>query len=96
MMNLEKYRIRKNILKALNEYKVPCCVDDIIDYPGFYPFMNGKSEAIKAEWENLRKLGFIDAVTGFEGKYCIISEKGFNQLQVEYKKDPFIYGPSAM
>jgi CTP-dependent riboflavin kinase len=92
---MKKYRIRKSILKALDEYSgTPCNVEDVADYPAFMR-LKPSMEDLKAEWDQLEKFGYIKPCEGFDGQYCRITEKGLKQLNPEFKKDSFVYGPHA-
>ena len=90
---MKKYRIRKSILKALDEYSgTPCCVDDVVDYPAFSLLKPSRDE-LKAEWDQLEKFGYIAPCDGFDGQYCRITEKGLRQVNPEFQRDAFIHGP---
>jgi hypothetical protein len=92
---MKKYRIRKSILKALAEYGgTPCSVEDVADYPAF-ALLKPSLEELKAEWDSLEAFKYIKACEGFGGKYCAITEKGLQQVNPEFKHDPFIHGPHA-
>jgi hypothetical protein len=92
-MGNKTYQIRKTILKALEEYgSAPCSVDDVLGHPSFGLIRPEVSE-VQEQWNKLEGFGFIAAVDGFDGKYCKITEKGLQQLNPEFKKDPFIWGP---
>ena len=95
IMKNKTYQIRQNILLAMREYDMPCRAEDVKDYPGFL-FVKPELDEIKTEWNNLRQNGFLDAFEGFGGEYCRISEKGLRQVNPEYKKDVYIYGPRAL
>ncbi|MDD5484076.1 MAG: hypothetical protein PHP98_10600 [Kiritimatiellae bacterium] len=90
---MKTYQIRKTILKALGEYSgAPCSVDDVADYPAFALIRPSQRE-IEAEWRQLKNFGYIEPCEGFDGQYCRITQKGLEQVNVEFKKDPFIHGP---
>ncbi len=90
---MRKYQIRKNILKALKEYSgAPCKSEDVADHPAF-ALLKPTLEEIKAEWKQLEDFAYIAPREGFDGKYCLITEKGLKQLSPEFKKEAFVHGP---
>lgn len=96
MENTKTYQIRKHILRALKQYApAPCCWSDLMDYPGF-SLIRPKPEELEQEWKNLEQMGYIRAKEGFEGEYCEITTKGLEQVNPEFKKDPFVHGARAL
>ncbi|MDD5698009.1 MAG: hypothetical protein PHH77_05285 [Victivallaceae bacterium] len=92
-MDSKTYQIRKTILKALSEYGgTPCGVIDVADHPSFLLIKPSLPE-IETEWKQLKAFGYIEPCHGFDGQYFRITEKGLEQVNVEFKKDPFIHGP---
>jgi hypothetical protein len=93
---MRKYQIRKNILKALKEYSgTPCNVEGVVDHPAFM-LLKPSLEEIKAEWKQLEAFGYIAPREGFDGEYCLITEKGLRQVSPEFKKEAFVHGPHVV
>jgi hypothetical protein len=90
---MRKYQIRKNILKALKEYSgTPCNAEGVIDHPAFM-LLKPSLEEIKTEWKQLEGFGYIAPREGFGGEYCLITEKGLQQVSPDFKKEAFVHGP---
>ena len=92
---MKTYQIRKAILKALAQYGgTPCSAEEVADYPAF-SLIKPTQQEIEVEWQQLKNFGFIRERDGFGGEYCMITQKGLEQVNIEFKKDPFIHGPHA-
>lgn len=90
---MRKYQIRKNILKALKEYSgTPCNVEGVVDHPAFMLLKSSLGE-VAEEWKQLEDFTYIAPCKGFDGKYCLITEKGLKQLSPEFEKEAFVHGP---
>lgn len=93
-MDNKIYEIRKEILRAMKRYHpAPMKALDLIQY-GLPPFIT-RDEAL-AQWDELKLMGYLEARSGYGGEYCLLSEKGKQQLQPEFPQDEFIYGPGAI
>ena len=93
-MAANKYAIRKEILQAMKRYHpAPMNALDLIQY-GLPPFIT-REEALE-QWNELKLMGYLEAKSGFGGEYCLLSEKGKQQLSPEFSQDEFIYGPGAI
>ena len=90
------YQIRRYILEALKEYNpTPCNVESVQDFPKF-ALLQAENEEIRTQWKELKAFGYIEAIPGFEGKYCRITEKGLKQVNPEFAKEPFVWGPMSL
>jgi hypothetical protein len=89
------YLLRTLILRNMSKITNPVNAEDIAELMSFsFPYPS--SLEIKNEWELLRQFEYITSVKGFNGQYCVISQKGLMQVNPEFPHDPFIYGPNAL
>jgi len=88
------YMIRLEILKQLKRFKTaPVTAAQLYDYS--MPKFLAKEEVLE-QWDELKLEGYIAPRSGFNGEYCIITEKGLHQLAPEFPQDEFIHGPGAI
>lgn len=92
-----KYAIRKAILRCLKCFiDKPVTLRDLIEISPDASIRLSDDGDVSNEWNELKNHKYIEAIPGFEGKYCRISEKGLQQLSIEFSQDVFIHGPGAI
>lgn len=92
-----EHGIRQAILKDLKRYTgAPIQASELIQISQEPALRYASPVKSMQEFEELKALGYIEAVPGFAGKYCQISEKGRKQLLNDFAQDAFIWGPSAI
>ncbi|MCX6984795.1 MAG: hypothetical protein NT118_08615 [Lentisphaerae bacterium] len=103
-INEKVYPIRRGILRALDEAVIdgdinnaaPMTVDFVIEIRANAALKCSSQDDIRKEWANLKNFGYIEAMPGFNGQYCKISQKGREQLNIEFPQDFYIHGPAAI
>lgn len=98
------YAIRRGILRSLKECVVggninaaaPMTADELIQLAPNTEIRFAAPEDVRAEWQELKNFGYIEPISGFGGAYCRISQKGLEQLSIEFDQDYFIHGPAAI
>jgi len=91
-----EHAIRQAILRDLKLYTgAPIPGDELIQISQEPALRHADPVKALAEFEELKAFGYIEAVPGFRGKYCQLSEKGRQQLLDDFPQDPFVWGPGA-
>ena len=91
-----EHAIRQAILRDLKLYTgAPIRGDELIQISQEPALRHAAPVNALAEFEDLKSLGYIEAVPGYRGKYCQISEKGRQQLLDDFPQDAFVWGPGA-
>lgn len=90
-----KYQIRRKILEAMVEFDQACRSRDLIDFSGFM-FLKPTLEELAEQWKALRLAEYIESLQGFDGEYCKITAAGLRQVNPEFEKNVFVWGPQAL
>ena len=93
------YSIRKAILADMKRARAkhaPMTVDDLRTVSCESAIELSEPAEVAAQWTELELNGYLEPFPGFGGKYLIITEKGLNQLSIEFPQDVFIHGPRAV
>ena len=91
------YAIRKAILRALKEYAgAPITVEELISLCPSAEIRLADKNNVRVQWAELKNFKYIEPIQGFGGEYCGISQKGLEQLSLEFTQDFFIHGPGAI
>lgn len=92
-----EHAIRQAILRDLKLYTgAPITGEELILISQEPAIRHADPSKALDEFEELKCLGYIEAVPGFGGRYCRISEKGRKQLLEDFQQDPYIWGPGAL
>ncbi len=101
--NLKIYAIRRAILQELKNVAAfgrisaaPMDVDTLIEQKSNTTLMYTPPEIIREQWNELKAFGYIEAIPGYGGIFCTVSQKGREQLSIEFPQDYFIHGPGAL
>jgi len=103
-MDLSKiYMVRKAILRELKYAEAagkanpaPMSVDMLVQDRPNPSLMYAPEQMIREQWAELKNYGYIVSIEGYEGAFCKLSDKGRQQLSIEFDQDYFIHGPSAI
>lgn len=94
------YPLRRAMLRTFQRAEgVPLCANDLKqDEIQFLELDLRKSslEEVQNQFALLKQHGYIAPIEGYNGEYCKLTEKGAQQLAIEFKKEPFIWGPQAL
>ncbi len=91
-----EHALRQAILQDMKLYiRGPIMAAELISISQEPAIRHADPAKALAEFEELKALGYIEAVPGYLGKYCRISEKGRQQLLADFPQDAFIWGPGA-
>lgn len=92
-----EHAIRQAILRDLKLYTgAPIQGTELIQISQEPALRHTDAAQAQAEFAELREFGYVEAVPGYRGKYCQISEKGRRQLLDDFPRDCFIWGPGAL
>jgi hypothetical protein len=92
-----EHSIRQAILRDLKLYTgAPITGEELVEISQEPAIRHADPGKALAEFEELKGLGYVEAVPGFGGRYCRLAEKGRQQLLEDYRQDPFIWGPGAL
>jgi len=92
-----EHAIRQAILRDLKIYTgAPIRGDELIQISQEPALRHADPVKALTEFEELKSLGYIEAVPGYRGQYCQISNKGRQQLLDDFPQDSFIWGPGAL
>jgi hypothetical protein len=91
-----EHAIRQAILRDLKLYTgAPITARELVQISQEPAIRHADEAAVLEEFVELHELGYIEAVPGYRGKYCQISDKGRQQLLDDFPQDPFVWGPGA-
>lgn len=94
--NPNVYAIRRALLRDFKSYLgAPITAAELVDISLQPPVAADRPQA-QEEAAELKAMGYIEAIPGWNGEYLRITERGLKQLAPEFPRDPFIYGPAAM
>lgn len=92
-----EHAIRQAILRDLKLYTgAPIKADDLIKISQEPAIRHTDAAVALAEFEDLKALGYIEAVPGYRGRYCQLSQMGREQLLDDYPQSCYIWGPGAI
>ncbi len=92
-----EHAIRQAILRDMKLYTgAPIRGDELIQISQEPALRHADPKQALAEFEELKALGYIEAVPGYHGQYCQLGEKGRKQLLEDFPQDSFIWGPGAV
>jgi len=91
-----EHAIRQAILRDMKLYTAaPIMAEELIAISQEPALRHADPGKALAEFEELKAFGYIEAVPGYRGKYCQITERGRQQLLYDFPQDSFIWGPGA-
>lgn len=94
-MSIE-HAIRQAILRDLKLYTgAPITAKELVQISQEPAIRHADEAVVLEEFSEMHWLGYIEAVPGYKGQYCQLSEKGRKQLLDDYPQEPFIWGPGA-
>lgn len=96
MTQINPYSMRQAILRELKEMRgAPLRCQDLLAVTSEPALTLADPAAVRGQWSELQQFGYVEAIPGFGGMYCRISERGLRQLAPEFPQDPFVWGPAA-
>lgn len=89
------YPIRQSLLRDFKVYAgTPVTAAELVAI-SYRPAIVLDRAAAALQCEELRLMGYVEAIPGFGGEYLRITRAGLQQLSPEWPRDPFIWGPAA-
>ncbi len=89
------WALRQAILKDfLPMAGVPITAAEFVDIAPNILIRQNPEQAL-TEINELKLMGYLTPLAGWDGKYLTISATGIRQCKPEYPKERFIYGPMA-
>ena len=97
MATINTYTLRKAILSEMRRaIGAPLTAVELANIAAHPAIRHADLDTFLAEFDNLKNLNYIAAIAGFGGQYCKITERGLQQLSIEYPQDSYIHGPGAL
>lgn len=91
-----EHTVRQAILRAMKELAgAPVTKAELLELSQEPAVKHYPAEAA-SQFDALVAMGYLEAVSGFGGKYFRIGHAGLEQLAPELPQNPFIWGPGAV
>lgn len=93
----KKYEVRRAIVRALYDYVNAQNLDTIACHDAV--IMTESDVAIlRREWQNLLNAGYLKAVPGYNGEFCLLSAALRTKMDAgkAMRDDEFLFGPGAI